>query len=99
MLFSVYSFMSIICCDTKHLILLTDALPTKGLIPENETLKSVGNARSENITISLIGINLDHKGVELAKKIVEIGQGRLYTVKDVEEIDKIILEDYQSVKN
>lgn len=84
--------------DTKHLILLTDALPTKGVIPENETLKAVGNARSNNITISLIGINLDHKGVELAKKIVEIGQGRLYTVKDLVDVDKIMLEEYQSVK-
>lgn len=84
--------------DTRHLILLTDALPTKGEVPENDTLKAVSKARSENITISLIGINLDQKGIALAKKIVEIGQGKLYKVTDLNEIDKIVLEDYESIK-
>jgi Mg-chelatase subunit ChlD len=85
--------------DTKHLILLTDALPTKGLIPENETLQAVSKARSEKITISLVGINLDNKGMELAKKITELGQGKLYKVTDLEKVDKIILEDYAAIKN
>ncbi|MGV8140965.1 MAG: vWA domain-containing protein [Candidatus Woesearchaeota archaeon] len=85
--------------DTKHLILLTDALPTKGLIPENETLQAVSKARSEKITISLVGINLDTKGLELAKKITEIGQGKLYKVTDLEKVDKIVLEDYAAIKN
>jgi len=83
--------------DTKHLILLTDALPTKGLIPENETLKAVSEARNNNITISLIGINLDDKGLALAQKIVEIGNGKLYRVRDLEEVDRIILEDYEMI--
>jgi Mg-chelatase subunit ChlD len=85
--------------DTKHLILLTDALPTKGVIPENETLQAVGKARSEKITISLVGINLDNKGLELAKKITELGQGKLYKVTDLENVDKIVLEDYASLKS
>lgn len=85
--------------DTKHFILLTDAVPTKGSVPETETLQAVGIARENNITISLVGINLDNKGFELAKKIVEIGQGRLYRVKDLAEIDKIILEDYNLIRN
>jgi Mg-chelatase subunit ChlD len=84
--------------DTKHLILLTDALPTKGLIPENETLQAVSKARSEKITISLVGINLDTKGLELATKITELGQGKLYKVTDLANVDKIVLEDYAAVK-
>jgi Mg-chelatase subunit ChlD len=84
--------------DTKHLILLTDALPTKGLIPENETLQAVSKARSEKITISLVGINLDTKGLELARKITEMGQGKLYKVTDLEKVDKIVLEDYAAIK-
>ncbi len=84
--------------DTKHLVLLTDALPTKGDIPERETLNAVSSARENNITISLIGINLDTQGLTLAQKIVEIGQGRLYRVKDLAEVDKIILEDYANIK-
>jgi len=85
--------------DTKHLILLTDALPTKGVIPENETLQAVSKARSEKITISLVGINLDTKGMELARKITELGQGKLYKVTDLESVDRIVLEDYASIKN
>jgi Mg-chelatase subunit ChlD len=82
---------------TKHLILLTDALPTKGKKPEQETLEQVSIAKDSGITISLIGINLNEKGKKLAEKIVEIGQGRLYIVRDLDDVDKIVLEDYYSV--
>jgi len=80
--------------NTKHLILLTDALPTVGEDPEKETLNAVEEAANNDITISLIGISLDDKGTELAEKIVSISKGKLYIVQDVEEIDKIVLEDY-----
>jgi|TARA_B100001964_G_C14259572_1_gene614573 Mg-chelatase subunit ChlD len=79
---------------TKHLILITDALPTIGKEPEKETLQEASIARNKGITISLIGINLNEKGKELAEKIVELGEGKLYVVKDVNNIDKIVLEDY-----
>jgi len=79
---------------TKHLILITDALPTIGKEPEKETLQESSRAKSKGITISLIGINLDEKGKKLAEKIVEVGQGKLYAVKDVENVDQIVLEDY-----
>ena len=82
---------------TKHLIILSDALPTIGKNPEEETLKEAANAKAAGITISIIGIDLDSHGKKLAKKIVEISQGRLYIAKNIEEIDKIILEDYYSV--
>lgn len=82
---------------TKHLIILSDALPTVGKKPVEETLMAVSAARDKGITTSLIGICLDEKGEGTAKKIVEIGQGKLYVVKDLENLDKIILEDYYSV--
>jgi|TARA_B100001964_G_scaffold242359_1_gene316950 Mg-chelatase subunit ChlD len=82
---------------TKHLILITDALPTIGKEPEEDALKEVSIARNNGITISLIGINLNEKGKKLAEKIVELGEGKLYVVKDVGNIDKIVLEDYYSV--
>lgn len=85
--------------DTKHLVLLTDAMPTKGVIPENETITSASIARDDKITISIIGIGLDDKGEELAKKIIEVGNGKLYKVTDLQNVDKIILEDYDSIKN
>ena len=83
--------------ETKHLILLTDVLPTKGKKPEEETLRAVSIARDQEITISVVGINLDKHGEKLAKKIIEISNGRLYTVKNLEVLDTIILEDYYRV--
>jgi len=79
---------------TKHLILITDAMPTIGNNPEKETLEEVSIARNKDITISLIGINLDEKGKKLAEKIVELGNGKLYIVKDLKNVDKVVLEDY-----
>ena len=82
---------------TKHLLLLTDALPTRGEKPEEDALEAASIASSAGITTSIIGINLDEKGKELADKLVAIGKGRLYAVKDLEDIDKIVLQDYYSV--
>jgi Mg-chelatase subunit ChlD len=82
---------------TKHLILLTDALPTIGKQPEEETLEAVSLARNSGITISIVGVSLDNKGKTFAEKIVQLGQGKLYVVKDLAELDKIVLEDYYSV--
>lgn len=82
---------------TKHLILLTDAVPTAGQDPKKEVLDKVSKAAEEGITISLVGINLDDEGLELAQKIVDIGRGKLYAVKDLENLDQIILEDYNQL--
>lgn len=84
--------------DTKHLVLLTDALPTKGTQPKKETLQAASAAKDAGVTISVIGINLDEEGQELAEKVAEMGNGRLYRVSHLEEVDKIILEDYAKVK-
>ncbi len=82
---------------SKHLVLITDALPTIGKDPEKEVTEAVGTARAAGITISMIGIGLDDKGKKLAEKLVQLGEGRLYSIKKLENIDKIILEDYYSV--
>ncbi|MCK4670293.1 MAG: VWA domain-containing protein [Nanoarchaeota archaeon] len=82
---------------TRHLVLLTDALPTTGEDPEKETLEAVSLASALDITVSVIGLNLDKKGEQFAQKIAEIGKGRFYIVKNVEDIDKIIIEDYYSI--
>ncbi len=82
---------------TKHLILLTDAVPTTGEKPIKETLEGASFARSNNITISLVGIKLEQEGKKLAEQIVQIGEGRLYVCRNLKELDKIILEDYYSV--
>ena len=83
--------------STKHLVLLTDAVPTVGEEPEQRTLDAAGLAKQNGVTISLIGIQLDEKGKKLAEKIVAIGEGKLYIVRNLEDIDAIVLEDYYSL--
>lgn len=80
--------------NSKHLMLITDAMPTVGLDPEKEVLAEVAIAKSMDITVSIVGINLDNKGESLAKKICDIGEGQFHIVRDLKNMDKIILEDY-----
>lgn len=82
---------------SKHLILLTDALPTTGKKPEEETIEAASIAHEHGITISIVGINLDENGERLAQRITEIGQGKLYMTKDTDDLDVVILEDYYSM--
>jgi Mg-chelatase subunit ChlD len=82
--------------STKHLILLTDALPTFGRNPEEETLEAVSAARAHGITVSVVGIKLDKKGEKFATKLAEVGEGRFYLV-DAENVDRVVLEDYYRV--
>ncbi len=82
---------------TKHIILLTDALPTVGKKPESDTLEAVSIAQNAGITISVIGIQLDAEGKKLAEKVAALGEGRLYIVRALKELDSIVLEDYYSV--
>jgi Mg-chelatase subunit ChlD len=80
---------------TRHLILLTDALPTIG--SKEDTLEAVAQANAIGITISVVGISLDTAGKALAQQMVQLGKGRLYLARKVEELDTIILQDYYSV--
>ncbi len=81
----------------KHMVLITDASPTVGNDPERNTLSLAERAVNLGITISLVGIGLSEDAAELAKKIVNIGRGRLYIVKDLENLDKVVLQDYYSL--
>jgi len=84
--------------ETKHLIILTDALPTVGKEPEKETLQAASTARSAGITISLIGVQLDKAGIRLASEITRIGEGRFSQVKNLDAVGQIVLEDYYAVR-
>ena len=83
---------------TKHLVLITDAVPTVGDTPKQDTLDFVSQARNVGITISVIGIGLNEEGEKLAKRIVEVGEGRLYTVADSKDVDRIVLQDYYAIR-
>lgn len=79
---------------TKHILLLTDAMPTAGDNPEEETLNAVAEVVQAGITVSVVGIGLDENGKALAEKMVVIGNGRFYLVGDLEQLDQVVLMDY-----
>lgn len=83
--------------DTKHLVLLTDAMPTRGKDPHEATLRAVSAARAGGITTSLIGIGLEEDAEELARSIAATGGGRLYLVRQLEALDSIMLEEYDAI--
>ncbi|MBI4451057.1 VWA domain-containing protein [Candidatus Woesearchaeota archaeon] len=83
----------------KHLVLLTDALPTVGEQPAQETLEAVSSARAAGITVSIVGINLDKQGKQLAERIAKVGDGRFLVVTDLEQVDQLVLEDYFAAKS
>lgn len=80
---------------TKHIVVLSDALPNIGIDPERETEQIVSLARSRGITFSMVGIGLNEKGAAFATRLAGIGSGRVYVTRDSEDLDAIILEDYQ----
>ncbi len=83
---------------TKHLILLSDAMPTSGADPEGATLKAISLAKAKGITVSIVGINIDKKGIKLAEKMMEIGGGKLYVVNNLANVDKLILQEYYRIR-
>jgi Mg-chelatase subunit ChlD len=83
--------------QTKHLIILTDALPTVGKEPEKITLEAVSAARANGITISIIGVQLDKKGIALAEQMARLGNGRFTIAQDLEELDRLVLQDYYTL--
>jgi Mg-chelatase subunit ChlD len=80
--------------STKHLILITDGVSTVG--DKEDVFKAVMRAQAHNITISVIGIKLVD-GRNLAQKIAEYGKGRLYAIKDLDNMNSIVLDDYYSL--
>jgi len=83
----------------RHIVLLTDALQTRGKQPEKEVLEKISAAANSGITITVVGISLDEKGESLARKIVDVCNGTLYVAKSLNDIDSIILEDYHRAKS
>jgi len=80
--------------EDKHIILISDIEANVGEMPMEETLKKVSMIRNQGISVSVVGIRLNEKTREFARKIVEITNGRLYEIKDASKLDVVVLEDY-----
>lgn len=82
----------------KHIVLLTDGLHTTSKKPKSSVMEKVGIAQNQDITISVVGVNLDDIGLDMARDIVDLSQGNLYAVKDVEDLGGVIIADYASLQ-
>lgn len=81
----------------KHLLIISDIEPTAGEFPMKETLEAIQMATAREISISLIGIDMNKESEELAKNIINITRGRLYRIRNIDNIDEVVLEDYYSL--
>ncbi|MEM2115406.1 MAG: vWA domain-containing protein [Candidatus Woesearchaeota archaeon] len=77
---------------TKHIILISDALETEDF---DKVYDAASIAKSEKITISIIGTELNEQGKKLSQDLVNITEGKYYQFV-LEDLEKIVLEDYYS---
>lgn len=77
----------------KHIILITDAMPTSGERPVEATMEEASACKESGVTVSVVGINLDKEGDDIARRIAQIGGGSFYHVSDVERVNEAVLED------
>lgn len=79
---------------TKHLVFITDGMPTVGKEPEKLALDAIAKATAAGITCSMIGVEIDAEAAEFLKEAAELGNGNFHEAKNSENLDSIILEDY-----
>lgn len=81
----------------KHLIIISDLLPTFGENPFDDSIKTAFEAKNKNITISVVGIFIDKEGADLGRRIADITEGRFY-IANKSNLNSILLKDYYSYK-
>ncbi len=83
---------------TKHIMLISDGLPTSGNRPEKDAIEAAYQAKQQGVTLSVVGIQLDKKGKELGEKLAQIGDGKLYGIQELKDLQQMVLQDYQFIQ-
>ncbi len=81
----------------KHLVLITDLQPTKGEDPFKNAVKASFIASERDVSVSVVGVNVDRKSSKFALKIADASNGKFYSVSE-DSIGRIIIEDYESFR-
>jgi len=82
----------------RHIILISDAMPTSGTSPVDSAIEQANRAKAMNATISVIGITLTPEGERLARRISGIGGGEFYHVSRPQEIHDAVLTDVERMR-
>jgi Mg-chelatase subunit ChlD len=83
---------------SRHAILITDALPTKGDKPIGDALDQAKKVAAKGITLSVVGIQLDAEGDRIAKELAGIGKGKFYQVSTTDQIRNKVMRDASDFK-
>ncbi len=83
---------------TKHLVILTDGMPSIGKNPEQDAIEAVSIAMNSGISVSIVGVNLDAPAKEFCSMVAAAGNGKLHLINNLNNLDTIILEDYNSLQ-
>jgi Mg-chelatase subunit ChlD len=81
----------------KHVVILTDGLHTTSDDPHKVVNEEISKAVSQDVSISVVGITLDPKGLSLAQEIVDRSNGKLHGVSEAREIGGVVIADYKSL--
>jgi len=83
---------------SRQIILVSDALATAGDSPLRDALDAASELREEGLSLSVVGIALDSEGNKFARRLVELGRGRLYSLKSSAQLDMALLEEYSALR-
>ena len=79
----------------KHIMLITDAMPTEGQDPEKDTILAASGAKENKISISIVAIKAEEDARLFARKVADLTNGKFYDAKE-DNLGKIVISDYET---
>ncbi len=83
---------------TKHIVLLSDAIPTAGSNPESAVIEAASFARARGVSLSVVGIGLDAQSSVFASRLASLGGGRLLLASQPSDLSILLLEEYTHLR-
>ncbi len=82
--------------SAKHILLVTDGLPTEGEAPAEDAKDEAQKAADAGVTISVAGIALNEEGEALARELAGMGNGNFYNVP-IGDLTALVIDDSRTV--
>lgn len=81
-----------------HIFLITDALPTEGEKPTEESKEQAANVQPD-ATLTVVGIGLVPEGQKIGAELAGLGSGRFYELSEAKNLNQVMLEDRAAVRS